>query len=506
MTKTETIKYHTQYSELGKRCIVHNSLTKNKSILEDVNENWKECDLLTYSPSVESGVDFNIVGHFDKCYAVLESRSTSYRAFCQMLNRVRHYKENNIICLMPLKMRYKLDDVLIRYDEVKLQKYKGIEITNLVNILLHNDVERYNSKNYFISSLCNMLDKKGHTYEEIKKEEIYDILTEEENQILNSNVIKHLYENGTPYQINTIGAIIENAEPVRLLQQLREIYRSEVLESINMINGERRYVKGKDEIVKAILGSKTLTDIEFNLLLNKQQTNQQITDDELLSINKILYKKVFKFIDISDMTFTKLKTIYNNIDNMKNYEYLLFNSKSTNIIEGLVKDDNDILGKMEMTKLTYLNNLLQNLGFQFKLDKLKRIESITEEVQMTKFEEYKEMVIEFVKKHKTLYNCERTLKTINWMKCLNDILDIYGLECDKIERKISVGNSRVSKYVLSMTKKNFLDIYVENYYKYYTNEIKNLPPSIIINIVEDEFRNLERADLKKYYKKLKEEN
>jgi hypothetical protein len=500
MTKTQTVKYHDEYTLLGKKCIIHNSLTKNKEILEDVNENWKDCDLLTYSPSVESGVDFNIVDHFDKCYAIVESRSTSYRAFCQMLNRVRHYKQHNIICLMPNDMRYKLDDVLIRFDEIKLQKYKGLEITNLLNVLIHNDVERYNSKNYFITALCGMLEKKGHTYEELTQDKIVEILKIEANKIINDDKIQHLLDNGTPLQINTIGALIEDIpNPVINLFELRNVYREEVLERANMINGVRTLIKGKDAIVKAIFNSKTLTEMLFNDLLKRQQSNQQITDDELLSINKMIYKKVFKFWTMEDMTRPKLDLIYNNIENVKNYDNLLFNQKSSNTIDRLVKDDKDVLGNFEMTKLINLNNLLQNLGFEFNNDIILKHEKLN-------FEDSKDMLIEFVKKHKTLYNCERTFKAINWLKCINDILGNYGLEAIKCKKQKRDGDKIIVDYEIELTKNDILDLYVKNYRQYYTNLLNDCDKyKAIENKLTNDITKMSRYDLKQYYKKLSNE-
>lgn len=507
MTKNDTVKYYNQYTELGKKCIIHNSLMKNKEILEDVNNTWIDCDLLTYSPAVESGVDFNIIDHFDKCYAILEKRSTSFRAFCQMLNRIRHYKQNNIICFMPLDMRYKLDDVLIRFDEIKMQKYKGLEITNLLNILIHNDVEKYNSKNYFITSLCNMLEKKGHTYEEIKQEDIEKDRQEEKENLIYSDKIQNLLENGTDEQKNDIHYFIDNDNKkyeYEHLLELRELYRNETLEGVNMINGVRRTIKGKDAIITSIIESRTLTNLEFNLLLNKQKKNKQITDDELLSVNKMLYKKVFKFWNIEDMNFNKLKEIYNTIENIKNYENLLFNARSTDTISRVVKDDNDILGKFEMNKLIYVNNLLQNLGYKFYNDNIVLLDNITPKIHLTKFEDYKNIIIEFIKKHMTLYNCERTFKSINWLKCLNDILGLYGLEANKSRIQKRIDGKMMEYYEIIIKKMVYLNIYINNWYEYYYTSILFKNDVYIYNDIYEEytFKDYNRFDLKIFLKNL----
>jgi hypothetical protein len=195
MTKTESEKYFNRYSNMveyqdislpecvlednnidtdgkqlkkygGKfKVCLHNSIEKNKDILLDVNKKWADCDLLIYSPSVESGVDFNIVNYFYKCYATISNQSTSSRAFFQMLNRVRYYENNNINILIPHHLQWKTDDILCRFDEMKLNKWNNIEINNLTTVLIHNDVERFNSKKYFITCIVKTLLKKGHTYE-----------------------------------------------------------------------------------------------------------------------------------------------------------------------------------------------------------------------------------------------------------------------------------------------------------------------------------------------------
>ena len=162
MSKTASEKYNQLYKKKYNVCI-HNSIEKNRDKLLNVKEEWK-CNLLIYSPTVESGVDFDVKDHFYKCYCVLSDKSTSYRALCQMLNRVRHYQNNDILCFIDEHMCWSTDDITYTADEVKLTKYSGIEVNNLVNVLIHNDTEKINNSNYFISSLLSLIKSKGHTY------------------------------------------------------------------------------------------------------------------------------------------------------------------------------------------------------------------------------------------------------------------------------------------------------------------------------------------------------
>ena len=62
-------------------------------------------------------------------------------------------------------MKWKTNDILMRYDEMRLNKYKNIVLSNLVKVLIHYDVEKYNSTNFFITVMTQMITDKGHTFE-----------------------------------------------------------------------------------------------------------------------------------------------------------------------------------------------------------------------------------------------------------------------------------------------------------------------------------------------------
>lgn len=162
MTKSQTEYYNDKHKDIY-NVILHNSIERNKEILQNVKENWAKCDLLIYSPSVESGVDFDVKEYFDKCYCVVSDSSTSYRALGQMLNRVRYYKDNNILCNLN-GLYWNPDNILYTYQEMRMNKYNGLKPNILLDVLIHNDTEKMNSNNYFISSFIHFIKEKGHTY------------------------------------------------------------------------------------------------------------------------------------------------------------------------------------------------------------------------------------------------------------------------------------------------------------------------------------------------------
>lgn len=281
MTKTESEKYNSMYKTIeeetdniynkykGKyRVIIHNSIEKNKQILLDVNKYWAECDILIYSPSVESGVDFNVVNHFYKCYALLSNKSTSYRAFNQMLNRVRYYENNDVLCYFN-KDQMEFSTLLspYRFNEIKLYKYANMEETPLINVLIHNDVEYTNSRHYFIPSLIKSILSKGHTYQYLKD----CVKTKKDNT-------------------------------------------------------------AKEEIIYNIANAQNITNEEYENLLLKQKNNEEITRDENNMINKMYYKKVWQLENIEDVSNEFLETHYNKIDSLKNNKLINIKLEDRKII------------------------------------------------------------------------------------------------------------------------------------------------------------------------------
>ena len=58
-----------KYEELT--VLSYTSLTNDFDKMNlDVNKHWKMADILIYSPTIESGVNFDII-HFDKMYGIL---------------------------------------------------------------------------------------------------------------------------------------------------------------------------------------------------------------------------------------------------------------------------------------------------------------------------------------------------------------------------------------------------------------------------------------------------
>lgn len=181
MSSTMADKYCALF-EKDYKVLVHSSTSDDslKTKLQTVNEFWIDYDLVICTPSVESGVDFN-VEYFDRLYVVLSSGSTHQRGLNQMTNRVRKLKHLDVNCFLnglPYYEKanlYTLDEteVMFKNHLVQLGNYgvnaKGdFENTqktfNCIN--KYNYLEKLNKNiEYFVPLLLKMLKQKQQTWE-----------------------------------------------------------------------------------------------------------------------------------------------------------------------------------------------------------------------------------------------------------------------------------------------------------------------------------------------------
>jgi len=182
-----------------------------KNELKNVLENWQKADVLIYSPTIEAGVNFDIP-HFNKIYGLICDKSTTPRAFLQMLARVRKTTDNNILIFNEA---FKYNKLMINqyynYNEVKtlLISFEDIKITNDIKLIdgkmckiselkpydvnyIYNKLEHLNSnKYYFLSYLMMAMTNKGHI---VKINNKTKEQKDEEKFLLNDLIEKGLIE------------------------------------------------------------------------------------------------------------------------------------------------------------------------------------------------------------------------------------------------------------------------------------------------------------------------
>ena len=353
-----------------KKILIYTGKTddSNKIDLKDVNENWTKCDVLIYSPTIESGVNFDIE-YFDKIYGIICLQSTSQRAFCQMLSRVRKIKDININILnvnIQLKVN-KLDKSNeYSYEEVKevltnLDVFQMKEIIELGKIkkelelydsnYIFNKIENlYKVDYYFLSYLKFLVELKGHSFKVIESEKKTKIISEEDLE---------------------------------------------------------------EDKVDELLLVKDISKIEYENLLHKQSESQATTEDKL-KIKKYIFKKCLG-VDILN------QELIDNYDfsTIKNYVNLI---DTKNIIKST---DNKY--KETVLKVEFIQKLINEIGFINMYDRKTKIETnelISRIEQLNIFNDDKALRI--------LFNCRSIKNKFDSIKsflgCVNSILETYSLK------------------------------------------------------------------------------
>jgi len=350
----------------------------NKTDLDDVKKNWSLLDVLIYSPTIEAGVNFDVL-HFDKIYGIVCSNCNSQRAFCQMLARVRKTKDNNIL-LYASSLQYK-----------KISKNKVYSFDEVQNTLIALDI--------------------------IKINEVYE----------GSKIIKRL----TPYDTNYIYNKIEELMKHKYyyLGYLELLLKNKGHDFINNIKPKEKAETIKADIKESKLASSekflTIDDItegRFKTLMNRQKTSTASEIDKL-QIKKYLIKLSLGLDKIDNEILEK----YDSPTIIKKIEFLI---DPSNIPK--YKDNETI----EYTKKTeIINDLINKLGF--KLFDNKRI-SREEFVENTKDIVINNELFTNPNQSKILFNSSKVdIKTNRqFLGFINTVLENYKLKIYSHDIKI----------------------------------------------------------------------
>jgi len=82
------------------------SSDSDKRSMGDVNSIWTKYRIVMYTSTIESGVDYNQVGVFDRKYAFLSAGGAGVRPLFQMYGRVRDCWDPDFYVYMPRHLRY----------------------------------------------------------------------------------------------------------------------------------------------------------------------------------------------------------------------------------------------------------------------------------------------------------------------------------------------------------------------------------------------------------------
>lgn len=313
--------YKEHYKDDKERVYVHTSLSddSNKEYLKDVNKTWLNSDILIYTPSIESGIDFNIE-HFDNLYIYLAQNSTSARGLLQMVSRVRKYKNNEVNVFLN-NFKYKTNANFFNYDEIK-EWYIEFNKQSLSREYVLKEFP--DKKMYCLQYKYSLFDEMS----------VYNI-TEQKNKHVSYFIpylIQLLKDKGHSYSYHNIDIENENKP-----QTNKKFFNIE-----------------KDILIK----TKDINENEFNEYKKYQQYNIS-TRDQKLMIKKYLFKKFWKI----DNKINKIIDDFFNNDDASN----LTTEEYKELREKLIKEENENLINKYYNLEDIYNNLRGIIDKNYKL-------------------------------------------------------------------------------------------------------------------------------------------
>lgn len=354
-----------KYEELKVSIYTGGSSDLDKKDLKNVIENWALLDVLIYSPTIEAGVNFDLV-HFDRCFGIVSSNCNSQRAFCQMLSRVRKFKNNDILIMAQNLDYYEIhEENYFTFDEVK---------TNLVSLNIIKVEEKIEN---------NKMTKQFSTYDiNYCYNKIEDLM---KNQI---------------YYLNYLGyLLIKKGHKVKFLNDKPEPEKEEKDEEKININKLK------------LLNTKDIKRQEYKDLLELQMKTEA-TEEQKLKIKKYVLRKSLG-VDILDKN---ILDYYDSPTIISNFTHLIDIQN--------IKNYNDNETKEKIKKVELINKMISTLGFKlFGSDIVSSSDFINKSQEILKFEEFEN------KSYTTLFNTTKTeIKTNKqFMGFLNSVLSNYKL-------------------------------------------------------------------------------
>jgi hypothetical protein len=322
-----------QYS--NKNVLIYTSTTSDneKQDIKDIINKWSSADVLIYSPTIEAGVSFDVLGHFDKLYGYVCACSCSQRSFFQMMSRVRKFNFNDFHIYTDMN------------HDVKAKTWTFEEIDN--KTLYNKDLVLQNEYEYDPVTDETLIIRKNELYRKI-----YIHNKVEENNKNSKCFMKIFNEIASKkgYIINVVNCDDDDDETLDKPSQRTPV------------------VKGKQLLTKYL----EILDAE-NISLQQYEEYKQLqkigkaTSEMKLAVHK---RSIMNMLALDNLTYnddsTKLKA-YNIIkDTMNNSPFKNFTAL---IDEQNIKDADELQTISKKQFIVYVKQIINSLGFDHCFDK-----------------------------------------------------------------------------------------------------------------------------------------
>lgn len=368
---------------------------------KNVTEAWASCDAVLYSPTYESGVNFDVPGHFEKVYGILATESTTQGAFYQMINRVRHHKDKVIrtfkgnipdgyTCndfwtyeetkagLLSTREAKKLKTVTVQEGDTKVRK---VILDAYDTNSIYNKVEELNKHSFYFMSYFKQLGlKKGYAITYYQP----DMFAEETET-----------ETETEDDTESVVSSVASAQQSK---------------------------------IRPLLDCDDIRDsMHFSELLEKKRRNKATTKDKLM-IEKEMYKRA---LGVDKLNESIMKCFYRK-DHLINNYISLIEPNHVREMEEAYKESHHV--EESQTRQSIVSELIQLMGWSCVTDE----SSLSEE----QFNEGltnllgKSKIFLDVKTTKMLFGMNKskidTSKLTNAMRYINEILKHYCVKIDVV--------------------------------------------------------------------------
>jgi hypothetical protein len=360
-----------------------------------VNKIWSEVDVVIYSPSISTGVSFDITGHFDYIMGYGCSRSVSGQEFCQMLHRVRSPINKNIFVTLD-----------------RFSDYTSIDNDVTVDKLIEADKIVFNNLCQYTEDMH--MDEIGDLIRKIKYDQddsYYKILTYcKRNKFLN----EHSFQATLFGYIKTKGYSLDYPEYDKetahaLCEEMKNIGKK-IKEDLQTYN------------CNLILQSKTLTQEEYNEIMDKQSNMR--TEVENGQIARYLLMQTYN-LDNDEVTETVVRN-YNDPKKKVQYQNLI---KCKETQEQTQKDKLDTMARRDIRTMAkhsemfeIIHHASEFMKHKLVLDAIEMLGFNLQDMTITQdletFTKAIDETVEYVYKNRTVYSSvlKKTSLTVNRTK------------------------------------------------------------------------------------------
>ena len=271
--------------------------------LIDVDNTWKNYDVIIYTPSITIGISFDTPKVFDYIFAYGCENSLSSKEFCQMMHRVREPINKTIYLSMSLYKEYNEAEDKITYKDTEQILCSDYYLTHYD---LHNNLIPCKLKNEKIITDDNIRYEKVLYYPYIDDPN-YDLFIRNSHEIIEDKLnFSASFYGYTKFKEYKLAHYIYEEKSTEINNEMKEI-------RINRETDE------KESSVQAILDAPDITKEEFISLI--KQRAEYLDEKDVNTIHRFRFKDCYKLKE-TEIEYDIVEE-YNTKDKMKCYYNLV---------------------------------------------------------------------------------------------------------------------------------------------------------------------------------------